>query len=86
MDSLASLEKMFFGPLDSSYCMIFYVIMVVLFISLVIVSLRSLYTIIFSKKKLGFAGLLTVMGMIAYAALLYFHQRLLYSMCVKSDL
>lgn len=86
MNSLESIERMLFGPLDSSYCLIFYVFTVLLFISLVSVTAKSLYDILFSKKNVDMKKALTMLSMIAQAALMYFTQRLLYSMCVKTDL
>lgn len=86
MDSFSAFDAMFFGPLDSRYCLIFYVFMVIFFISLVLVVVKVVYDGLFSGKKLtardGFAMVLAIL----YAALLYLHQRLLYSMCVKSNL
>lgn len=86
MDSLKSFEDMFFGPLDSRYCLIFYVFMVIFFISLVIVVLKALYDGLLGSKKMGTKEIFMIVGGILYATLLYLHQRLLYSMCVKSNL
>lgn len=86
MDSLKSFEDMFFGPLDSRYCLIFYVFMVIFFISLVIVVVKAIYDGFFGSKKIGSREIFMIVGGILYSALLYLHQRLLYSMCVKSNL
>lgn len=86
MDSFKSFEDMFFGPLDSRYCLIFYVFMVIFFISLVVVVAKAIYDGFFGSKKMGSREIFMIVGGILYSALLYLHQRLLYSMCVKSNL
>lgn len=86
MDSWKSLDNMLFGPLDSSYCIIFYVFMVIFFLSLVVLVSKTVYDGIFSSKNMTTRDMLPLLLSILYAVLLYLHQRLLYSMCVKSNL
>lgn len=86
MDSWKSIDNMFFGPLDSSYCIIFYVFMVIFFLSLLVVVAKTVYDGVFSSKKLNARDVFMMVLAVLYAALLYLHQRLLYSMCVKSNL
>ena len=86
MDSWKSLDNMFFGPLDSSYCIIFYVFMVIFFLSLVVIVCKTVYDGVFSSKNMTTRDMLPLLLSILYAVLLYLHQRLLYSMCVKSNL
>jgi hypothetical protein len=86
MDSWKSLDNMFFGPLDSSYCIIFYVFMVIFFLSLVVIVGKTVYDGVFSSKNMTTRDMLPMLLSILYAVLLYLHQRLLYSMCVKSNL
>ena len=81
-----SIEDLLFGPLDSRYCLIFYVFMVIFFLSLVVVVSKSVYDGLFGSKKMGTKEMFMTIGAILYAAILYLHQRLLYSMCVKSNL
>ena len=83
---MESVEDFLFGPLDSRYCLIFYVFMVILFLSLVFVVTKSVYDGFFGTKKMGAKEIFMTIGAILYAAILYLHQRLLYSMCVKSNL
>lgn len=83
---MESVEDFLFGPLDSRYCLIFYVFMVVFFLGLVVVISKSVYDGVFGTKKMGTKEILMTIGGILYAAILYLHQRLLYSMCVKSNL
>jgi len=81
-----SIEDLLFGPLDSRYCLIFYVFMVIFFLSLVVVVSKSVYDGVFGSKKMGSKEIFMTIGAILYATILYLHQRLLYSMCVKSNL
>ena len=83
---MESIEDLLFGPLDSRYCLIFYVFMVVFFLSLVVVVSKSVYDGVFGSKKMGTKEIFMTIGAILYALILYLHQRLLYSMCVKSNL
>ena len=72
-----------FGPLNSDYCMIFYVLMLITFFYLVISVLMILGYLLASKKKEGkVVGLLTTNALIMLIA--YFTHRTLYSMCVAS--
>ena len=83
---MESIEDFLFGPLDSRYCLIFYVFMVIFFLSLVVVVSKSVYDGVFGTKKMGSKEIFMTIGAILYAVILYLHQRLLYSMCVKSNL
>ena len=83
---MESVENFLFGPLDSRYCLIFYVFMVVFFLGLVMIIVKSVYNGLFGSKKMGTKEIFMTIGAILYAVILYLHQRLLYSMCVKSNL
>jgi hypothetical protein len=69
----------FFGPLSPEYCIWFYIIMVILFVKLVILCLKMGYDAMFSKK---FDFLYAFMGVVTLFVL-YFQNRLLYSMCAS---
>lgn len=72
-----------FGPLNSDYCMIFYVLMLITFFYLIISVLMILGYLLASKKKEGkVVGLLTTNALIMLIA--YFTHRTLYSMCISS--
>lgn len=86
MYSLKSLDDLFFGPLDSKYCIIFYIFMVIFFISLLMMLVNGIHSVLLGKQKLSANKVLSLVLAIAYMALLYLHQRLLYSMCIKSNL
>lgn len=75
MDSL-------FGPLGREYCIWFYFLSVLAFISLLLFLLPALWRGISTKKDIWyFLGVLTVS--FTYG-LIYFQNRLLYSMCSGS--
>ena len=78
-----SVYNSLFGPLNSDYCMIFYVLMLITFFYLVISVLFILGYLLASKKKEGkVVGLLTTNALIMLIA--YFTHRTLYSMCIAS--
>tara|TARA_A100001035_G_C27502476_1_gene372641 strand:- start:165 stop:410 length:246 start_codon:yes stop_codon:yes gene_type:complete len=72
-----------FGPLDSDYCVIFFVLMVISFIYLALTVLLAIGYMFSSKKKDGkvFGFLFTNAIILAIA---YFAYRTLYSMCLSS--
>lgn len=78
-----SMYNQLFGPLDSDYCMIFFVLMVIAFIYLVL-SVLGMITYMFSSKKRDtklFGLFLTNTILMAFV---YFTHRTLYSMCLSS--
>ncbi len=74
------INDIFFSPLGKEYCAYFYIVSVIIFAMLVIALITSLITIIKSKKKTNPALLITNLFTLA---LVYFQNRLLYSMCVN---
>jgi len=78
-----SMYNQLFGPLDSDYCMIFFVLMVIAFIYLVL-SVLGMIGYMFSSKKRDskiFGLFLTNALMMVFV---YFTHRTLYSMCLSS--
>ena len=80
MDS--SLSNDIFGPLSRKYCLYFYYLSVIGFIFFVLILVSSLYIGITTKRDNVFfyQMMLASLGYIV----LYFQNRLLYSMCVNS--
>ena len=74
------INDIFFSPLGKEYCAYFYIVSVIIFVVLIIALITSLITIIKSKKKTNHTLLITN---IFTLALVYFQNRLLYSMCVN---
>jgi hypothetical protein len=74
-----SLEKMLFGPVNSDYCLLFYVLMILVFIGIVLNALAMVYELL-NKQKLNKALVLSLV----HGLILYFTHRILYSMCISS--
>ena len=70
----------FFSPLGKEYCAYFYLMSVIILIMLFMAVITSMITIIKSKKKTNYTLLISN---IFTLALVYFQNRLLYSMCVN---
>jgi len=79
---MAGVMDSLFGPLGREYCIWFYFLSVLAFISLLLFLLPALWRGISTKKDIWyFLGVLTVS--FTYG-LIYFQNRLLYSMCSGS--
>ena len=77
-----NIQQTFFSPLGKQYCMYFYILSVIGLVFVFIVLLSGL--IIGITKKKGFEFYLSaIIGSLGYA-ILYFQNRLLYSMCIGS--
>ena len=69
-----------YGPLSKEYCIYFYILSIIGFVLLIIVVLSTLFIGIITKKKNNKFYMEMFMLCIPYA-LMYFTNRLLYSMC-----
>ena len=69
----------FLAPYSKEYCMYFYILMIITFVFFVIALWQSLYSLFQGKIGLGLAATLPITPF-----LLYFTNRLMYSMCVGS--
>ena len=74
---LRDLDAELFSPLSKEYCLYFYALTVLSFILLALSGGTVVYYLIEGKADF-MTGLLSLLG----PALLYFNNRLLYSMCV----
>lgn len=73
-----------FSPLTGdTNCEYFYILSIIGFIILLICIMFAIGTIIALNKKLNFTILLNLITLVANGFLLYFSNRLLYTMCVK---
>lgn len=78
-----SLYNNLFGPLDSDYCVIFFVLMIISFIYLVLSLLLAIGYIFSNKRKDG--KLVSIFFTNAFImGIAYFTHRTLYSMCLSS--
>ncbi len=78
-----SLYDNVFGPLDSDFCNIFFVFMIITFIYLVL-SIFGMIAYMFSKKRKDgkIVGLFFTNAV--FMAIAYFTHRTLYSMCIST--
>jgi predicted membrane channel-forming protein YqfA (hemolysin III family) len=76
--------SMFFGPLDKTSCLYFLALSVLAFISLAIMILSLIVLAIRTPSKIDYT--LLAKGVLVYINmfLVYFVNRLMYTMCVKS--
>ena len=79
-----SLMDYLYGPLNTEYCIYYYVLSVIGFVLLIIAMLSSLFIGITKQKDGIFYGEMFIICM-TYG-LLYFHNRLLFSMCNGSSM
>ena len=78
-----SLYDNVFGPLDSDFCNIFFLFMIITFIYLII-TILAMFGYLFSAKKKDkkVVGILFSNAVFMFVA--YFTHRTLYSMCISS--
>jgi len=79
-----SLMDYLYGPLNTEYCIYYYVLSVIGFVLLIIAMLSTLFIGITKQKDGIFYGEMFIICM-TYG-LLYFHNRLLFSMCNGSSM
>jgi hypothetical protein len=75
---MTDLRSSLFSPLDRNYCLYFYYLSVFAFIFLLLTCLNGVYLALKGKADIGMV-LLSLAG----PFLLYFNNRLLYSMCSR---
>lgn len=76
--------SMFFGPLDKSSCIYFFILTVMFFIGLVILIANELLYILQNLNKLNLKMLSSGFIIMFNIFVAYFVNRLLYTMCSKS--
>jgi hypothetical protein len=81
---MSNLLSMFFGPLDKSACLYFLLLSILAFITLIIIIIFAIVMLIKNPNKLdykmGINGVLASINIF----LVYFVNRLMYTMCIKS--
>lgn len=70
--------NVFFGPLGRKFCMWFLALSIIPFIALVLLILSSLYLVLVKRRSVNMYGVAA--ASLGYL-ILYFQNRLLYSMC-----
>ncbi len=74
------INELFFSPLNKEYCAFFYLMTVIMFVLLIMSMIGVIVIIAKSKKKADYPLLFSNVFTLA---LVYFQNRLLYSMCVN---
>lgn len=80
-----SLENYLFGPLDKSYCLLFYIFTILMFFVFIV----GLFGFVFKMskgKKMSSTELFLVIYSLITTFVAYLTYRLLHSMCVNSNL
>lgn len=85
MNSSMSLENYLFGPLDKRYCLLFYIFTVLMFFVFV-VGLFGFVFQLFRNKKLNSTDMMFMVYSLFATFISYLTYRLLYSMCLSSNL
>ena len=81
---MSDLLTNFFGPLDKSACIYFFIISMIFFISLLLVLGSEIIYIIQNFNKINFRVLSSGVIILFNLFIAYFVNRLLYTMCNKS--
>jgi hypothetical protein len=76
--------KTFFGPLDKEYCLYFYYLSILFAIVFVLIAFGVFISVFKGYKKMDFKIALNLLMLLINSFLIYFVNRLLYSMCIKS--
>lgn len=78
-----SLDDYLFGPVTSQYCLWFYAISLFSFVSLILVIIGFFVSML--SKKVHFAIPLSFFISVFSWFFMYFQNRLLYNMCLRSE-
>jgi hypothetical protein len=78
-----SLDNYLFGPVSAQYCIWFYIISIIGFIMMCFVLLGFIISLF--MKKVHFSVPLTFFMALFSWFFMYFQNRLLYNMCLKSE-
>ena len=86
MNSGGSLENYLFGPLDKRYCLLFYIFSILGFFAFFVALVGVVVSFVRGTKKLSATEVFFVVYSLLMSFLVYIQNRLLYSMCVNTDL
>jgi hypothetical protein len=75
-----------FSPLNKDFCLYFYYLSILSFIVLMISVIGLVYYLFTSKSKDAGHHYAYMFGLVITYALMYFHMRLFYSMCVNTGM
>jgi hypothetical protein len=80
---MPSINDFLFGPLGSEFCLYFYFLAVIAFVMMAFVILGFVMSLF--SKKMDVKVLFSTLMVAGSYALVYFVNRLLYTMCLKSE-
>jgi hypothetical protein len=81
---MTNFMSMFFGPLDKSSCVYFFILTIIFFVGLLILIFNEMIYILQNLNKLNMRMLSSGVIIIFNIFVAYFVNRLLYTMCSKS--
>jgi len=76
-----SIDNDLFGPLSKEYCIWFYILSILGFVSFIVFFITSIVLGIKNKKNTDYY--VTVVGVSMFYLVAYFQNRLLYTMCIS---
>ena len=80
-----SLNNYLFGPLNAEFCNYFYALSVINYIMFIFIIISLIMTLLFRRKSVDKENMMALgFGALLYG-ILYFQNRLLHSMCVKTE-
>jgi hypothetical protein len=81
---MSDFSSMFFGPLTKDACVYFYFLTLLFFFILVLTIFSGIFIVINKRKEINFKLALQGVALFCNVFLLYFVNRLLHTMCIKS--
>jgi len=81
---MTDFSSLFFGPLTKDACVYFYFLTLLFFFILIITIFSGILIVIKKRKEINFKLALQGVALFCNVFLLYFVNRLLHTMCVKS--
>lgn len=81
---LSAINEFYFGSLGKEYCHLFWAFSVIAFLSAVILIVSVFANAIMSKSKFDAKTFLLTIPMVIAYILIYFQNRILHSMCMKT--
>lgn len=82
--TIESLNAYFFGPLGKEYCDLFWAFSVVAFLSILIIVISVVSTAAMSKSKFDAKPFIFAIPFVISYTIVYFQNRILNSMCLKT--
>jgi len=81
---MSDFSSLFFGPLTKDACVYFYFLTLLFFFILVLTIFSGIFIVVKKRKEINFKLALQGVALFCNVFLLYFVNRLLHTMCIKS--